>query len=94
MSDIKYSRKKYLKPWQIFVISALFALILLLTTFLVIYSMGYRYFKTRTDDGYIKFLGKVNSSGTPISGTLYYSNGIKGEIDMREGKVTYSDGTE
>ncbi len=41
----------------------------------------------------LKYVGMVDHAGRPISGTLYFPNGISAEIDLDEGKVTYSDGT-
>ena len=92
-NEIKYSKKKHRSPAKTIGFAALIAVGLLIITFIVIYAMGYRYMKADTENGYIKFFGKVNGSGTPVSGTLYYSDGTKGEIDFRESKVTYSDGT-
>jgi hypothetical protein len=41
----------------------------------------------------LKYVGLVDKLGRPISGTLYFANGISAQIDVTEGKVTYSDGT-
>ena len=41
----------------------------------------------------IKFTGMFDKDGNPVSGTLYYANGIQAEIDVTKGTVTYSDGT-
>ena len=41
----------------------------------------------------IRFTGLFDRNGNPISGTIYYANGLSAEIDLEEGRVTYSDGT-
>ena len=41
----------------------------------------------------IRFTGLFDMNGNPISGTIYYANGLSAEIDVDEGRVTYSDGT-
>lgn len=41
----------------------------------------------------LKYVGMVDASGRPISGTLYYRNGMSAKIDLEAGSVTYSDGT-
>ena len=41
----------------------------------------------------IRFTGLFDRNGNPISGTIYYANGLSAEIDVEEGRVTYSDGT-
>jgi hypothetical protein len=41
----------------------------------------------------LKYVGMVDHSGRPTSGTLYYPNGLSAKIDLKEGSVTYSDGT-
>jgi hypothetical protein len=46
-----------------------------------------------SDGEEIKFTGLFDNDGKPISGTLYYANGVSAEIDVNKGTVTYSDGT-
>ena len=41
----------------------------------------------------IRFTGLFDMDGNPISGTIYYANGLSAEIDLEEGRVSYSDGT-
>jgi hypothetical protein len=41
----------------------------------------------------LKYVGLVDKLGRPISGTLYFANGISAQIDVTQVKVTYSDGT-
>ena len=41
----------------------------------------------------VKFTGMFDKDGKPVSGTLYYTNGVSAEIDVAAGTVTYSDGT-
>lgn len=48
---------------------------------------------TLSDGGQIRFTGLFDKDGNPISGTIYYANGLSAEIDLEAGKVTYSDGT-
>lgn len=48
---------------------------------------------TLSDGEQIRFTGLFDKDGNPISGTIYYANGLSAEIDLEAGKVTYSDGT-
>ena len=48
---------------------------------------------TLPDGEQIRFTGLFDIHGNPISGTVYYSNGLSAEIDVDAGRVTYSDGT-
>lgn len=41
----------------------------------------------------IRFTGLFDREGNPISGTIYYANGLSAEIDLEAERVTYSDGT-
>jgi hypothetical protein len=41
----------------------------------------------------LKYVGLVDKYGRPISGTLYFANGLSAELDVDEGTLTYSDGT-
>ena len=48
---------------------------------------------TLSDGEEIRFTGLFDRNGNPISGTIYYANGLSAEIDLDAGRVTYSDGT-
>ena len=41
----------------------------------------------------LKYVGLVDKFGRPISGTIYFSNGLSAELDVDEGSLVYSDGT-
>ena len=48
---------------------------------------------TLSDGEEIRFTGLFDKDGKPISGTIYYANGLSAEIDLEAGKETYSGGT-
>ena len=68
------------------------ALILTGLVILIVYLCGYRYIRVVTDEGSIRFLGRVNSTGAPYKGTLTLTDGSKAKVDMEEGKITYDSG--
>ena len=41
----------------------------------------------------LKYVGLVDKFGRPISGTLYFPNGLSAELNVDDGSLTYSDGT-
>lgn len=92
-SNVRYSRKKFHHPWQIVGLCVLIAVILVVLTFLGIYLAGYRYLRKTTEDGYIKFFGKVNDTFTAGTGTLYYSDGSSAKIDFTNSTITYDNGS-
>lgn len=66
----------------------IFAVICVLLTALVVFLLGYRY--TSTNEG-IKFFGKYQN-GLPYSGTVYYPNGLRAELDYESSTITYNNG--
>ncbi len=70
------------------------AAVCLLFVILCIYLSGTRYIKYKTNGGgTVKYFGKVDSSNEPISGKLYYSNGITAQIvDSDPVVIKYSNG--
>lgn len=58
-------------------------------TFFIIYQSGYRYLKISDD---AKFLGNVDKDGVPESGTVYYADGTKAELNGADSSLTYTDG--
>ena len=58
-----------------------------------IYFSGIRYISMNTEDGgTVKFFGRVDSEGDPLTGKLYYSSGVTAEVDMEKNTVVYSNG--
>ena len=84
-------KKRYRKPYELVLYALGVAVVLLLVTALFAYLFGFRYYKVKTADGTIKFVGRVDGSGSLESGTLYYSDGRTGKIDSKSSKVKYSD---
>ena len=67
----KHVRKPHHSTAFVLLVTIFVAVFLVILTFAAIYYSGIRYLKKDFDDGsYIKFLGKVDETGTPISGTL------------------------
>ena len=83
-------KKKYRKPYELILYSLGIAVVLLMLTVLFAYIFGFRYYKVKTADGTIKFIGRVDSSGALESGTLYYSDGKTGKIYSKTSTVKYS----
>lgn len=94
VNGMKYKRKKHYSTAFVITVTLLVSVFLVIVTFLGIYLSGIRYLKKSFNDGsYIKFFGKVDKDGYPISGKLYYSDGNRAEIDIKTSTVTYSNGT-
>ena len=69
------------------------ALGLVLLTVIIILACGYRYQKRQlSDNSTVKYFGKVDSSGSPKSGKLFYEDGTTAKVDMQKGTVSYSNG--
>ena len=64
-------KKKYHKPYELVLYALGITAGLLLLTVLLAYLFGFRYFTVKTADGTIKFIGRVDSSGSLESGTIY-----------------------
>jgi len=63
------------------------------SVFAAIYFSGYRYIKYSTEaHGEIVFVGKVDGSGKPAEGKVYYADGRTAEYNGEEKKLTYSNG--
>lgn len=93
MTDAQNSRKKYHKPIHVIGAALAIAAGLLLLTILILYIIGFRYLTSQSESGKIKFFGRVDSSGTPVSGTLYYPDGLKAEVNSKDSTLKYSDGS-
>lgn len=66
----------------------IFAVICVLITALIVFLMGYRY---TSAEGGVKFFGKYKN-GLPYSGTVYYPNGLRAELDFESNTITYNNG--
>lgn len=62
------------------------------TAYLIVYLSGYRIIKYQSPDGESRFMGKVDKSGQPVSGTLYLPDGRKASVDLKNNKIEYSNG--
>ena len=93
-SDGRYRRKKHRSTAFVVTTAFLVSVFFVIVTFVAIYISGIRYLKKSFDDGsYIKFFGRVDSEGFPVSGRLYYSDGKTAVIDIKTSTVTYSNGS-
>jgi hypothetical protein len=91
-----YKNKKYhrIQPLTAFTIIVAAALVVFLIGLGISRLSGAQNTTVILSDGEeIKFTGLFDKDGKPISGTLYYANGVSAEIDVNKGTVTYSDGT-
>ena len=86
-------KKKYRKPYEIFLYALGVTAALLILTVLLAYLFGFRYLSVKTADGTIRFIGRVDAGGALESGTLYYSDGKTGKIYSKTSTVKYSDGS-
>ena len=87
------NRKKYVRknnPVRLLLVMVAVSVALIMIICIAAYLMGVRYMKVTTDDGIIKFFGKVDSMGELASGTIYYADGARGEVV--NGTIEYSNG--
>mgnify|MGYP004553693093 CR=1 FL=1 len=92
--ETRYRQKKHHSTAFVVTTTFLVAVFLVIVTFVAIYMSGIRYLKNGFDDGsYVKFFGKVDKEGFPVSGKLYYSDGKTATIDLKTSTVTYSNGS-
>ena len=70
------------------------ALVLLGLVYLVIYLSGYRIIRYASESGETRFFGKVGKDGQPMTGTVYFADGTKADVDMKNNRITYSDKSE
>ncbi len=59
--------------------------------YLTIYLSGYRVVRYQSPDGETRFLGKVDKNGQPQSGTVYFADGRRAQLDLKNNKIEYSD---
>ena len=88
--------KKYRRPIPLgkkLGIAALAAVLVFFLVILVIKMMGLRYIELTRDDGtVVKFTGWISEVGTPVSGKLYFSDGVSASIEDDGKTLVYSDG--
>lgn len=91
-----YKNKKFRK------IQPLTAFTIIVVAALVVFLIGVGIWKlkgaqntsvTLSSGEELKYVGLVDKYGRPISGTLYFANGLSAELDVDESTLTYSDGT-
>ena len=93
VNGVKTGHRRRRSPAFIILTTVLSALFLVALSFLIIYMSGIRYLVMDTgSDSYIKFFGRVDSDGHPVSGNLYYSDGLSAKIDIKSSTVEYSNG--
>lgn len=92
-------KKYYRRPHRLTIgvrifIALMCALLAFLLAIVAAYYCGYRYITARRADGsVVRYVGKVRESdGRPISGRLYYSNGVSARINTETGMIEYSNG--
>ena len=61
--------------------------------YLTVYLSGYRIIKYQSPDGETRFMGKTDKNGQPVSGTVYFADGTKASVDLKNNKMEYSDGS-
>ena len=90
----KYYRRPHRPTLGVRVFIALMcALLAFLLAVVVAYYCGYRYICIEREDGeLVRFVGRVDATGTPYAGRLYYSSGIKAKINTAAGRIEYSNG--
>ena len=59
---------------------------------ILVYFAGIRYIRYNYEDGYIKYFGRVNENGDPISGTLVYESGVRAKVNLEKSEISYSNG--
>ena len=87
----KYHETKYLTTFAVIVAAALIVFLIGIGISRIAGAQNTTVILSNGEE--VKFTGMFDKDGNPISGTLYYANGISAEIDVTKGTVTYSDGT-
>ena len=74
---------KRLKAWQFLLLILASAVLLVLLTFLALDLAGYRYATYNTDNhGRIRYIGRVDKEEDPLSGKIYYADGINAKVSF------------
>ena len=88
----KQKVKKYRSTAAVLLTITLIAVLVLAGCVLFIYLAGIRYIRVRSTEGEVKFFGRVDDAGDPISGTIVYDNGIRAKVDLEKSEIVYSNG--
>ncbi len=89
---MKVKEKKASKAVKAVIIIFVLAVLFVAAAYLSVYLSGYRIIKYKSPDGETKFFGKVDKEGYPSTGTVYFANGEKAQIDLANKTIEYSDG--
>ena len=97
--------RKRVNPVVYFLLMILAAALIVGAVIFTVYKSGLRYITINTGEhGVIKFIGRVDGSGDPVSGNVYFADGSTGELERQSDggsgngqaglcfKLTYSNG--
>lgn len=78
-----------------FILLVLLASLLLVgSLFAALYFSGLRWLSYNTDEhGTVRFVGRVDRNGDPVSGKVYYPDGSSAKLSYEGETLTYSDGS-
>ena len=69
------------RPFFLLIITGIAAAVLGLAV-LFVHLAGIRYIRYNYEEGYIKYFGRVDAEGQPLSGKLVYENGIRATVNL------------
>lgn len=90
---MKIKELKVNKAVKAAVIIAVLTLLFAGAAYLIVYLSGFRIIKYASDSGETRFFGKIGKDGEPSTGTVYFADGGKAELDLPNNTITYQDGT-
>ena len=84
-------RKHHSTAAVLLIITGIAAAVLALCV-LFLWLSGIRYIRVDHAGGYVKYFGRVDDAGDPVSGTLVYENGVRARVDREKSEIVYSNG--
>ena len=86
------SYRKHRSTASILLIITAIAVAVLIAAAAFIYFAGIRYIRYNYEDGYVKYFGRVDENGDPLSGTLVYESGVRAKVNLEKTEISYSNG--
>ena len=83
---------KVSKAIKAVIIIIVLTMVFVAAAYLTVYLSGYRIIKYQSPDGETRFMGKTDKNGQPLSGTVYFADGTKATVDLKNNKMEYSNG--
>ena len=84
--------RKHRSTASILLIITAIAAAVLIAAAVFVYFAGIRYMRYNYEAGYIKYFGRVDDNGDPLSGTLVYESGVRAKVNLEKSEIVYSNG--